>query len=125
MNSLIDKKATLKLCREYTKSNAKSLRAADDIKRVEDKLQAVCAVAETDFRRRLARSLRGLGCSVMRCRVWHLINHGKSPVDVLPVASAKILVRKGIEVELDFIASEMNIEAELNKLKAAVSAFNS
>ena len=124
MNSLINQKKVAELCLQYSAANHADAIATRKTSLIREELDAVCKVAQTSFRRRLARTLVGMNVSIMRCRVWNLIEHGKNPVTVIPVATAEILIRKGVRVELDFIASDLNIEIELKKLAAAVHAFN-
>ena len=80
---------------------------------------------QTLFRRKLNRALLGRGAKVMRSSVYALIAHGKFPVTVTPIACASILVRKGVEIHLSFVATEKNISEEMSKLAPAVHALNS
>ena len=124
MNSFIDQKQVQKLCSDYSKLYSADSIATHKTHAVREQLNNICAEAQKHFMRDLSDALCGTKCSILSCRVWNNINHEKNPVTVMPSATSQIIIRKGVMVELDFIASDLNIKAEINKLKAAITAFN-
>ncbi len=113
------------LCSEYSTESRYIGRHTRLRGEVEKKMNAQFSKLQSVFRRKLTLALAGSGSSVMRAHVWASVDHSKRPVTVLPIASAAILIRKGVEVHLSFIATTANITAETGKLMRAAAAFNS
>lgn len=110
------------LCAHYSEALSDQATANCRLNLCAEEMDARCAGLQTKFRRELTIALRGSGARVMRARVYALVDHSVRPVKIRPVASATILVRKGVEVSLHFEATPKNIALEVNALARAVAA---
>jgi hypothetical protein len=113
-----------RLCAHYSAASADRETCNRRRDKIEELLDAEMAGMQKHFRRKLSAAIKGSQSTVMRSRVWALVAHGKTPVTITPIASATILVRKGVEIHLSFVATEGNISAETGRLKAAIAALN-
>ena len=123
MKPLINPVRVSTLCKVYSRLTGEGYENDKARSAIREELDFELGALQKLLRRKINKAAKGL--SIMQCRVWANINYAVRPVTILPIASCKVLVRKGVEIELDFIATEENIEAETSKLKAAIAAFNS
>ena len=113
-----------RLCSAYSKTQDDYLGASSRRSKIKNLLDAEFAKLKTLFRRRLSRAVKWPTATVSRQRVWVSFDHSKLPVTVTPIASASISARKGVTIELSFVATVENIEAECAALAAALSFWN-
>jgi hypothetical protein len=109
------------LCKTYSVLLSKgyeTLEAQDILKtQLDDQFSGL----QTFLRQKLSRVCRGSGAVVMRSQVWASIDHRKRPVTVTAISSGNVLIRKGWELSWSYLATESNIIAESEKIKAAIA----
>lgn len=109
------------LCQTYSKLLGEGCKTSEAQDIVKTQLDEQFAELQTLLRQKLSRICRGSCAVVIRYRVWASIDHSKRPVTVMPISSGTISIRKGIEIQWSYKATEENIIAETDKLKAAVA----
>ena len=118
--NIINQAEVDRLCRAYSETNSQHHIVQQRVDKIERLLDVEMSGMQKLFRRKLAVAIRGSGSIVMRARVWASIAHGTTPVTITPIASAAILVRKGVSIHISFIATEDNIVRECARISEAV-----
>jgi hypothetical protein len=110
------------LCQTYSKLMGEGYKTSEAQDIVKTQLDEQFIGLQQFLRRKLSTVCRGTGAVVMRSRVWASIDHSKRPVTVTAISSGNVLIRKGWELSWSYLASEANIIAETDKIKAAIAA---
>lgn len=119
----IDEDKIEELCGTYTAVNAEQWRVREALDCAQENLDDALKPLQTLFRRKLGLVCHPNKAVVLRARVFASVDHSKRPVTVTPVASGLVLVKKGVELSLNFVATRENIEEHCERLGRVIKAY--